>query len=85
MILGQYWEKPWPVTSSTLAETEVSLPLSSPATVNTICNGNLDPDTGLHKYEGGGPLRYEGGGPHRYEGGRSGRQNMEQFQIVDLG
>ena len=64
-ILGQYWEKPWPVTSSTLAETEVSLPLSSPATVNTICNGNLD--------------------TYKYDGGRVARQNMEQFQIVDMG
>ena len=30
------------MTSSTLAETEVSLPLSSPATVNTICNGTVE-------------------------------------------
>ena len=41
---GDYWEKgvPWPGTSSTLADTDVSL--SSPATINTICNGTLDRD-----------------------------------------
>ena len=40
---GDYWEKgvPWPQTSSTLAETDVS----SPATINTVCNGGLDPQT----------------------------------------